>query len=144
MSSQEVVLVTGANTGLGFQIIRALLSSEKAYRIILGGRLLAKAQEAVNAVVREFPSSHSKLCPLQVDIEDDGSIQEAFEKVQFEFGRVDVLINNAGIIFIPSNLPTITEVLQASSSTKNLPQATRQCARCGTSHGMLMSLAQTS
>jgi NAD(P)-dependent dehydrogenase (short-subunit alcohol dehydrogenase family) len=106
-SSQEVILVTGANTGLGFQIIRALCSSvDKSYHILLGGRSLAKAHEAVQAATTEFPSTRSKLSPLQVDIEDDDSIQKAFEDVQSEFGRVDALINNAGTQ-ISSRLSTL-------------------------------------
>ena len=45
----------------------------------------------------EFPSSGSKLFPLQVDIEYDDAINRAFGEVQSKFGRVDALINNAGI-----------------------------------------------
>lgn len=97
MNPPEVVLITGANTGLGFQIIRALCSSSKAYSILLAGRSLVKAQQAVTSATEDFPSSHSKLWPIQVDIEDDGSIHKAFHEVQTKFGRLDVLINNAGI-----------------------------------------------
>ncbi|KAN0090041.1 NAD(P)-binding protein [Hyaloscypha variabilis] len=97
MSSAEVILVTGANTGLGFEIIRALCSSGKTYDILLAGRSLLKANEAVSSISKEFPSSPSKLWPLQVDIEDDDSIQKAFEEVHSKFSKVDALINNAGV-----------------------------------------------
>jgi NADP-dependent 3-hydroxy acid dehydrogenase YdfG len=63
---------------------------------LLGGRSIVKAEEAVNSANEEFPSSHSKLSPLQIDIEDDDSIQRAFEEVKSKLGRVDTLINNAG------------------------------------------------
>lgn len=111
MSTQEVVLVTGANTGFGFQIIRALCNSEISYRILLGGRSLTKIHDAINAATKEFPETQSKLSPLQVDIEDDDSIQKAFIDVQSEFGLVDVLINNAGMqiswpVSTHSTLPT--------------------------------------
>lgn len=96
MGPQEVILVTGANTGLGFEIIRALYSSDKAYDILLGGRSLAKSQQAVESVQTEFPKSQSKLWPIQIDIEDDDSIQRAFDEVHNKFGRLDALINNAG------------------------------------------------
>ena len=98
MTSREVILVTGANTGLGFQIVRALCGSEKAYDILLAGRSLQKVQDAVKSATEEFSSSSSKVHPLQVDIENDESIQKAFEEVQTKFGRVDALINNAGMI----------------------------------------------
>lgn len=97
MDPQEVVLITGANTGIGFQIIRALYGSNKDYNILLAGRSLVKAQEAVQSAAEEFPSSRSKLWPIQVDIEEDDSIQRAFDEVQTKFGRLDALINNAGM-----------------------------------------------
>lgn len=103
MDSQEVVLVTGANTGLGFQIIRALCASDKSYDILLGSRSLVKAQEAVKSATKEFPSSRSNLWPIQVDIEDDDSIQKAFEDVKTKFGRLDALVNNAGKCRVESN-----------------------------------------
>lgn len=96
MNQQEVILVTGANTGLGYQIIRALCDSTKSYTILLAGRSLLKAQQAVRSATQEFPSSCSKLWPIQVDIEDEDSIQRAFDEVQTNFGRIDALVNNAG------------------------------------------------
>ena len=97
MDSQEVILVTGANTGLGFQIVRALGGSTKAYNILLAGRSLLKVQQAVRAATKEFSSSRSQLWPIQVDIEDDDSIQKVFDEVHTKFGRLDALVNNAGI-----------------------------------------------
>jgi NAD(P)-dependent dehydrogenase (short-subunit alcohol dehydrogenase family) len=96
MASDDVVLVTGANTGLGFQIIRALYSSSKTYNILLGGRSITKAEDAARAVSQEFTNSSSKISPIQVDIEDDDSIEKAFREVKSRFGRLDALINNAG------------------------------------------------
>lgn len=98
MAQQEVILITGANTGLGFQMVRALCQSERAYSIIVGGRSLEKIEKAIKAVVTEFPSSPSKLSVLQIDIEHDDSIKAAFDTVNSNFGRVDALVNNAGII----------------------------------------------
>lgn len=110
MHPQEVVLVTGANTGLGFQIIRALYGSNKEYSILLAGRSVIKAQQAVRSAEEEYPSSRSKLWPIQVDIEDDESIQRAFDDVKAKFGRLDVLVNNAGLYqnWSRQGLPTAT------------------------------------
>nr|ANM86323.1 putative short-chain dehydrogenase/reductase [Cladonia uncialis subsp. uncialis]AUW31044.1 putative short-chain dehydrogenase/reductase [Cladonia uncialis subsp. uncialis] len=96
MAQREIILITGANTGIGFQIVRALCSSDKAYDILIGGRSPVKVQEAIKSATAEFPSSSSKLFPLQVDIEYDDAINRAFGEVQSKFGRVDALINNAG------------------------------------------------
>ena len=96
MDQKSIVLITGANTGLGFEMVKALCSSETAYEILLGGRSVAKAEQAAKAVMKEFPSTRSKVWPIQIDIEDDESIQRTFDEVQTKFGRLDALINNAG------------------------------------------------
>lgn len=98
MSEQKtVVLVTGANTGLGFQIVRSLCASDKAYEILVGGRSLVKAQQAAKAAIEDSPSTKSRTWPIQVDIEDDDSMKGASVEVETKFGRLDALINNAGM-----------------------------------------------
>lgn len=97
MERSTIVLITGANAGLGFQMVRALYGSDEDYNILLGGRSLEKAEQAANAIKQEFPSTHSKIYPIQIDIEDDDSIQRAFNEVAGKFGRLDALVNNAGM-----------------------------------------------
>ena len=96
MERSTVVLITGANTGLGFQMVRALCSSDKSYDILLGGRSLDKAAQAADAAKREYPSSSSKVHAMQIDITDDESIQSALEEVATRFDKLDALVNNAG------------------------------------------------
>jgi NAD(P)-dependent dehydrogenase (short-subunit alcohol dehydrogenase family) len=95
------VFITGANTGIGFQIVRALYSSSKqSYTILVGSRSLSNAHNAIEAVKSEFPSSSSSLTPIQIDIEDDTSIQAAYSAIESQLGgKLDVLINNAGAQF---------------------------------------------
>ncbi|KAI1616503.1 hypothetical protein EDD36DRAFT_137141 [Exophiala viscosa] len=97
MASNEILLVTGGNTGLGFETVKSLCQSEKAYTILLGGRSLEKANAAVENVRVDFPQSASTVKAIQVDIEDDDSISRAYEQVDSEYGRLDILINNAGV-----------------------------------------------
>lgn len=101
MSDNKIVLVTGANTGLGFQIIRALCGSDTSHEMLLGGRSLSKAEAAVEEAVAEFPSVKGRISAIQVDIEDDSSIQAAFQRVSSQYGRLDALVNNAGAQFDP-------------------------------------------
>lgn len=96
MASNSIVLITGANAGLGFEIVKALLQSPKPYTILLGGRSLEKAKAATQQAQTEFPSSNSVIKPVQIDIESDSSITNLFDQISAEYGRVDVLINNAG------------------------------------------------
>ncbi|KAJ5930381.1 hypothetical protein N7466_005874 [Penicillium verhagenii] len=90
------VLITGANTGIGLEVVRALCSSDQSYQIIVSGRSIAKVQDATIAIEKEFPSSQSKLIPVEIDICDDQSIRAAFQTVQSKFPKLDALINNAG------------------------------------------------
>jgi len=94
-----IVLITGANTGIGFETVKALAGSNHAYTILLGGRSLEKVEAAIAAAKKEFPSSASTLVPIQIDIESDDSIESAFAEVQSKYGKVDVLVNNAGALF---------------------------------------------
>lgn len=96
MERSSVVLITGANTGLGFQMVRVLCSSDRRYDILLGGRSLDKAEQAADAAKREHPSSSSKVHAIQIDITDDESVHSALEEVATKFGKIDALVNNAG------------------------------------------------
>lgn len=95
--SSKTVLVTGGNTGLGLEIIRALYQSSSTYNLLLGSRSLEKAEAAISAVKSEEASTSSAIIePIQIDIEDDESISRAFETVEKKFGHLDILVNNAG------------------------------------------------
>ncbi|RMJ18428.1 hypothetical protein BHE90_001307 [Fusarium euwallaceae] len=96
MDSKKIILVTGANTGLGYQIIRALAGSDQAYEILLGGRSIDKAQAASESARAEFPNSKSNIRPVQIDISDDKSIDALFNLIKADYGKLDALINNAG------------------------------------------------
>lgn len=96
MPSSTIVLITGANTGLGLETVKSLCRSSSAYTILLGGRSLDKANAAAKEAREEYPDTASTIEPIQIDIEDDASISNAFENVESQYGRVDVLLNNAG------------------------------------------------
>lgn len=101
MSDKAVVLITGGNTGIGYETIKALYESSQAYTILMGSRSLDKATTAISSLHSEFPDvKSSEVIALQVDIEDDESIDKAFKEVESKYGRVDALVNNAGM-FLP-------------------------------------------
>ena len=94
--TSKILLITGANTGLGFETVKALCQSNHPYTILLGGRSIDKATAAVKDAQSSFPDSRSVLKPIQIDLEDDDSIARCFEHVGSEYGKLDVLLNNAG------------------------------------------------
>ncbi|WWC71795.1 uncharacterized protein I206_105754 [Kwoniella pini CBS 10737] len=98
-----VILITGGNTGIGFATTQAILTSpSEPCTIIITSRSLnrsAKASETLQAD-RNFAlafSNGSKVIPKELDIDSDESIKKLHEEVEKEFGKVDVLINNAGV-----------------------------------------------
>lgn len=96
MSSAHTILITGGNTGLGLEIVKALCSSPDTYNIIIGSRSVKKAEDAIAGVQKDNSSSKSTLSAVQVDVESDDSINAAFQEVSSKHGHIDTLINNAG------------------------------------------------
>jgi NAD(P)-dependent dehydrogenase (short-subunit alcohol dehydrogenase family) len=99
MADKQVILITGGNTGLGLEVVKALYKSDRTYEIIMGSRSISKADEAIANVKKEAPQSQSELSSLQVDVTSDESIRKAFEQVSAKWGKIDSLINNAGASF---------------------------------------------
>ena len=94
-SNVRIVLITGGNTGIGYETVKALLKSDKHYHVLLGGRNIDKAKEAARRATSEIESK-SKVEPLLVDVSCDESIQQAFGMVSSSHSHIDCLINNAG------------------------------------------------
>ena len=107
MATRKVALVTGANSGIGYETVKALLQSEKAYHILLGSRFLEKGKLAVETLHKECPEATNTVESVQVDLTSDESIEKAFEQIKVGQGRVDTLINNAGIFasLVPVTFP---------------------------------------
>ena len=98
MSEKRIVLITGGNTGLGYQTVLALYKSSTSYEIVIGSRSEQKAKDAVASLQTEVPQSTSSLSTIQIDIEKDVSIENAFNAMGSRYGKVDILINNAGTL----------------------------------------------
>ena len=97
MASPKIVLVTGGNNGIGYETVKALLQSEKAYHVLLGSRSPEKAKLAIETLHKECPESTNTVEAIQVDLTSDESIEKAFEQVKASPGHIDVLVNNAGV-----------------------------------------------
>jgi NAD(P)-dependent dehydrogenase (short-subunit alcohol dehydrogenase family) len=88
MQEKPVALVTGANQGIGLQIAKDLVA--RGLTVLVGSRSLERGEVAA----RELgPGAFA----LQLDVTDQASITSAAERVLNEFGRLDVLIQNAAI-----------------------------------------------
>jgi NAD(P)-dependent dehydrogenase (short-subunit alcohol dehydrogenase family) len=86
----HVALVTGANRGIGFEVCRQLAS--RGFVVFITARDAAKAKTAAVKL-----KSAGVVEPLTLDVANAGSIKDAAAEVEQRYGRLDVLINNAGI-----------------------------------------------
>lgn len=93
---QRVILVTGANKGIGFEVVKKLVqqpSSENKDIILLGSRDLTRGQDALTRL-----GSPSNVHLLQLDTSSNESIAHATNEIKQKYGgQLDVIINNAGI-----------------------------------------------
>jgi NAD(P)-dependent dehydrogenase (short-subunit alcohol dehydrogenase family) len=98
--SERVALVTGANSGLGFEASKSLAGA--GARVLMACRSAAKAGEAIASIRAEQPDARVEHLPL--DLASLGSVRGAAERVRAEHARLDLLINNAGVMAIPRAL----------------------------------------
>ncbi|KAI1347818.1 putative short chain dehydrogenase/reductase [Xylaria sp. FL0043] len=98
-SSKTVILVTGANSGIGAETVKALAAVSSDFHILLGSRSTQKGQSALDDIRAALGESlKAAISVLQIDVCDHDSIKAAQEHIEAEFGKLDVLINNAGIV----------------------------------------------
>jgi NAD(P)-dependent dehydrogenase (short-subunit alcohol dehydrogenase family) len=87
-----LAIVTGANTGLGFETATALAS--KGYQVLITARSASKGNEAVSQITRANPMA--KVSMMELDLSSMESISRFGSSYANNFGAWDVLINNAG------------------------------------------------
>ena len=99
-TSRKVALVTGAGTGIGRAVALAFL--REGYSVVLVGRRL----EPLEAVAQESGSERALAVPT--DVGNPESVAALFTKIGEVFGRIDVLVNNAGVSGMGTNFEDIT------------------------------------
>ncbi|QDS72897.1 hypothetical protein FKW77_007728 [Venturia effusa] len=91
--SKEVVVITGSNTGLGYEAAKIL--SQKPYHIVITSRTLKKSQDAVIELKKS--ASDAEFSAYELDVSSPASVSSFAEKLGKDFSQVDILINNAGV-----------------------------------------------
>lgn len=117
--AKQVAIVTGANRGIGLEVCRQLAA--RGYAVVLGSRDLAKGEAAARDI-------SGAVHPRQLDVTDPGSIERLRTSIEADFGRLDVLVNNAAILYdnfqgaVGADLAVVHEALET-----NLFGAWRMC-----------------
>jgi NAD(P)-dependent dehydrogenase (short-subunit alcohol dehydrogenase family) len=133
MQGKRIALVTGANQGVGRQVAKELVAN--GLTVLLGSRNFERGEAAATEI-------GSSAIPLQLDVTDRVSIATAAERIGKEYGRLDLLVNNAAISNTrkgPVSLQEYAETSRASNASLDEVRAvwetnvslpcTRRCCR---------------
>lgn len=101
-SNGRVAIVTGAGTGIGKHSALALLRD--GYSVVLAGRRI----ESLESTLSEAEEARERAISVPTDVGDPASVKALFSRTMEDFGRLDVLFNNAGTGSPPDNLEDLT------------------------------------
>ncbi len=90
--SNKVALVTGANKGIGFETVKQL--AKEGVTVILASR----NKENGLIAAETLKSQGLEVDALQLDVDNDASIEAAYDYINSKYGKLDILVNNAGIM----------------------------------------------
>jgi 3-oxoacyl-[acyl-carrier protein] reductase len=107
MNHQQVAIVTGASRGIGAAIARRLATD--GYAVIVN---FAGSEDAAKDVVDTITWAGGEAAAVQADVADPTAARHLFDEAARLYGRVDVLVNNAGIM--PPNLPHLADTDDAT------------------------------
>jgi NAD(P)-dependent dehydrogenase (short-subunit alcohol dehydrogenase family) len=124
-STPLVALVTGANRGIGLEVARQL--AQREMQVVLGSRDLAKGEAAASPLQR----AGLAVFPYQLDITDQQSINHLLAEITQRFGKLDLLINNAAILYDTWQAATDADLAVVHEAMEtNLFGAWRMCQVC--------------
>ncbi len=95
--SGKVFIVTGANSGIGFEAAKEF--ARKGAITILACRNIEKAKKALTKIQKKIPDAPVEI--MQLDLANLDSIHKFATKFKEKYGRLDALVNNAGIMMVP-------------------------------------------
>lgn len=96
---QKVMLVTGGGRGIGAAV--ALLASARGYAVAIN---YAANADAAAALVQRIKDGGGRALALQADVAKEPDVQKMFAAVDQHFGRLDALVNNAGVVDVTSRV----------------------------------------
>src|ERR671932_863797 len=117
MTSEKIALVTGANKGIGLEIVRQLATA--GFRVFLTARDRQRGEEASQTLQQDGLNVEF----LQLDVSDESSIDRLATELESRIDHLDVLVNNAGILLDAPNASVLeveSEVIVQTLQTNTL------------------------
>ena len=105
----QVALVSGGNRGIGLAVVRGL--ARAGMRVVMGARDLEAGERGLARLGRDSAAVHAR----ELDVVDPASVAAGVAAIELQFGRLDVLINNAGTVLdaaVPASAPDLGVVQQ--------------------------------
>ncbi|HEV8429916.1 MAG TPA: SDR family oxidoreductase [Pyrinomonadaceae bacterium] len=142
--SGKVALVTGANRGIGLEVVHQL--AHLGFTVLLGSRDRAKGEEAA----KRFIDEGLQITAVQLDVTDQKSIDDLKRSIQERFSKLDVLVNNAAILYdswqraISADLNIVREAFETNTlGAWKMSQAFIPLLR-RSSHGRIVNVSSES
>jgi NAD(P)-dependent dehydrogenase (short-subunit alcohol dehydrogenase family) len=141
MTELRISLVTGANRGIGLEVCRQLAGLGDT--VVLGSRDLDKGQQAA----RELEAAGLIVEALQLDVTNAVSVKEAVRHIESRYGRLDVLVNNAAILYdtweniLNADLDTMQQAFETNAlAALRMSQACLPLLR-NSAHGRIVNVS---
>jgi NAD(P)-dependent dehydrogenase (short-subunit alcohol dehydrogenase family) len=117
---KRIALVTGANKGIGFEVVRDL--ARKGFHVFLGARDTEAGEAAAEKLRKEGEEDYGEITVLKIDISKPDSIRRAAEEFSRKSDRLDTLVNNAGILLDDDKdvLTATPEIFETTLRTNTL------------------------
>ena len=103
-TKSRVIVITGSNRGIGFEAAKRLLKNPSKPRVVITSRNESLGQAAVRELLNEFPSSKESIFYHVLDITNKETYAPFADWIKATFGKIDVLVNNAGVLTDKDNM----------------------------------------
>jgi 3-oxoacyl-[acyl-carrier protein] reductase len=139
-SNSKVAIVTGASRGIGAAVARRL--GTDGFTVVVNYSGSAKAAESL---VREIENAGGRALAVQADVSDRVAVARLFEAAEKEFGGVDVLVNNAGVMLLSPIAEASDELIdrQIAINLKGVLNGMREAANRLRNGGRIISFSSS-
>lgn len=103
ITTKKIALITGANRGIGFETCKQL--SQLDITVLLTARDPTKGE----AAAKQLTDQGLDIIFFQLDVSNRSNVEDIFTKIEKQFGRLDILINNAAILY-DKNQSLLTQI----------------------------------